>query len=37
VQRFAEAFRVADAEALERLLAADYAHTNAGGPVSSRG
>ena len=36
VQRFADAFRAADAETLAKLLAADYAHTNAGGAPLTR-
>ena len=36
VQAFADAFRAADAPALESLLAPDYAHTNGGRPVLTR-
>jgi hypothetical protein len=36
VARFGEAFRVADAGALDALLGADYVHTNTGGGVVDR-
>ena len=36
VAKFAEAFRVADAAALDALLGPDYIHTNTGGGVVNR-